>query len=48
MNDCCYCTPIEICDLCILGELNCICFYDENGMRVYCDECIFDDEEGSQ
>jgi len=23
----------------------CDCFYDDDGDRVYCDECIFDDEE---
>ena len=48
MNDCCFCTPIEICDLCILNEPKCNCFYDENEMRVYCNACIYDDEEGSQ
>ena len=42
----CKCSPIEMCDYCMI-EPHCECYYDENGERVYCEECMYDDEEGS-
>jgi len=25
--------------------MKCDCYYDEDGVRIYCDECVFEDEE---
>jgi len=42
----CKCSPIEVCDECLLQEeRQCDCFYNARGERIYCIECVFDDEE---
>jgi len=28
-------------------EIGCGCFYDDEGIRIYCNDCIYDEEESS-